>query len=231
MSPKFSVIITVYKPNEEYLQQALNSVYMQTNQDFEILLQIDDPNYKFSTKNDSRLKVEYNRRNFGIATSRNLALSRAKGTWTIPLDQDDILPKKALERYEQKEREDVTWMIAQGVNFGQNDWKSDFTEIGTGFKNGSYMIDQFIKDGFTFHTMLGCFRTSVVKKFLGWPALPRDEDTGFLLRAFNGGDGIVLEEVQYKYRRYPTQTSQETWFELHKSRIRDLLVHSVKDSA
>lgn len=91
--PKVSVIIPIYNA-ELYVEKAINSILDQTYTDFELLL-IDD----CSTDNtmlvvekikDSRIKIIHNKKNMGIANSRNIGLDNATGEYIALMDDDDL---------------------------------------------------------------------------------------------------------------------------------------------
>ena len=90
---KVSVVMAVHN-GERYLEEALESVFTQTLEDFECLL-IDDAsrdgtagiieNYK-----DKRLKVLRNPENIGLTASLNKGLALASGDYIARFDADDI---------------------------------------------------------------------------------------------------------------------------------------------
>jgi glycosyltransferase involved in cell wall biosynthesis len=97
VSPTVSVIVTVYQ-QPDYLNQALESVAVQTFTDYELIV-VDDGSgeeyvrqYRLSP--NARLIVHEARRGSAAAT-RNTGLKAARGKYVAFLDQDDIwLPGK-----------------------------------------------------------------------------------------------------------------------------------------
>ena len=92
-TPKISVIVPVYKA-ENYLHRCVDSLLVQTFQDFEILL-IDDGSPDRSGKicdeyarKDKRIRV-FHKENGGVSSARNLGLDHARGEWIIFSDADD----------------------------------------------------------------------------------------------------------------------------------------------
>ena len=88
---------------EAYLETAILSVLMQTNEDFELIC-IDDKSTDNSlnilekyARKDNRIKVLKNGENKGPGYSRNNALDIAKGDHILFLDGDDWLSLDALE--------------------------------------------------------------------------------------------------------------------------------------
>ena len=108
MTQLISIIIPVYNV-EYFLPKCLDSVMKQTYRDFEVLL-IDDG----STDGSACICDEYaarykccrafHRKNAGVAASRNIGLSEAKGKYIVFLDSDDYIEKELLAKvYEQME--------------------------------------------------------------------------------------------------------------------------------
>lgn len=96
-------LITVYVTNHNYarfLRQAVNSLFEQTFQDFEIIL-IDDgstDNSKEIIENyftDTGIQIIY-QKNQGLNVTNNIALRVARGKYIMRLDADDYLDKNAL---------------------------------------------------------------------------------------------------------------------------------------
>jgi len=91
-APFFSVIVPTYNRLYE-LQNCLQTVFLQTEHDFEILV-IDDHSTDntlewLKTINDSRLKILSNTNTKGGCGARNTGIEAAKGEWIAFLDSDD----------------------------------------------------------------------------------------------------------------------------------------------
>lgn len=92
-----SIIIPVYN-TEKYLKECLDSVLLEIKEqkNIEVIL-IDDG----STDDSSKIYKSYSQSNFkhfknenhGVSYSRNEGLKKAKGTWVMFLDSDDLLSK------------------------------------------------------------------------------------------------------------------------------------------
>lgn len=92
-NPMVSIIVPVYNA-ENYLKRCIDSILNQEYTDFELLL-IDDGSSDGSgaicdayAEKDARVLVTH-KENTGVSDSRNLALSRARGTYIQFLDSDD----------------------------------------------------------------------------------------------------------------------------------------------
>lgn len=98
-----SVIMPFYK-KREYFKQSLLSVINQTYQNIEIIIIFDD-NYnsdiEFIQKFldlDKRIKLIDNKKNLGVAISRNKGIEISKGDYVAFLDCDDYWEKDKLEK-------------------------------------------------------------------------------------------------------------------------------------
>ncbi len=95
-APLISVIIPTYN-RAAFVLEAVESVYRQTFQDFELIV-VDDG----STDGTSKVLKNYQNHliyryqaNQGVSSARNLGLQMARGKWVAFLDSDDLwLPKK-----------------------------------------------------------------------------------------------------------------------------------------
>lgn len=94
--PKFSIIIPVYNV-EDYIKKCLDSVFFQTEKDFEVIVVND------GTKDNSMDIVKnYNvkvieQENKGLSAARNRGVQVATGEYIIFLDSDDYIEEKLLE--------------------------------------------------------------------------------------------------------------------------------------
>lgn len=98
-----SVIMPFYK-KREYFKQSLLSVINQTYQNIEIIIIFDD-NYNLDLEFiqkfinlDKRIKLIDNKKNFGVAISRNKGIEMSKGDYVAFLDCDDYWEKDKLEK-------------------------------------------------------------------------------------------------------------------------------------
>ena len=94
-----SVIMPFYK-KKKFFKDSLLSVINQTYKKLEIIIIYDDiisEDLKFVTnlsKLDNRITVLNNKKNLGVAASRNIGMSRAQGQYFAFLDCDDIWKKE-----------------------------------------------------------------------------------------------------------------------------------------
>ncbi len=95
-----SIVIPVYNI-KKYVSHAVNSIFSQTCQDWEIVL-VDDGSTDGSSllcdemaMNDSRISVIH-KENGGLSSSRNAGVKIAQGEYVLFLDGDDVLHPSAL---------------------------------------------------------------------------------------------------------------------------------------
>ena len=101
--PKISIIVPIYNV-EQYIEECLNSIFLQTYKDYEIILVNDgstdnslDICYKYQKQNNS-IKI-YNKENGGLSSARNYGILHATGEYIIFIDPDDYwIESKALEK-------------------------------------------------------------------------------------------------------------------------------------
>lgn len=100
LPPTVSVIIPCYD-HEKYLKEAIDSVFNQFYQDFEIIVVNDgspgDPKAITDEYWDPRLRL-IEQENQGLSAARNAGIAAARGKYILPLDADDKLAPAFLER-------------------------------------------------------------------------------------------------------------------------------------
>ena len=100
-NPLISVIVTIYN-NEKYIKTCLDSLLVQTFQDFEIVV-IDDGSTDQTSKvldqysTNSRLKIHH-QPNAGVSAARNQGLKLSRGKLVCFVDSDDYVAKNYLEK-------------------------------------------------------------------------------------------------------------------------------------
>ena len=97
--PTVSVVINCYN-GEKYLREAVNSVYAQTYQYWEIIFWDNastDLTSMIAQSYDDHLKYYYSARNTSLYKARNMALEKCTGEYIAFLDCDDIWESSKLE--------------------------------------------------------------------------------------------------------------------------------------
>jgi glycosyltransferase involved in cell wall biosynthesis len=101
--PKISVVMPVYNVEQQWLEQAIASVFHQVYQNWELCI-VDDaspaPHIKkilnLFKDRDKRVKIKYLKTNRGISGATNEALSLATGQYVALLDHDDVMSRDSL---------------------------------------------------------------------------------------------------------------------------------------
>ncbi|MEG2821920.1 MAG: glycosyltransferase family 2 protein [Lachnospiraceae bacterium] len=140
-TPKFSIVVPLYRTPVPFLEQMIESVLKQTYQNWELCLS-DGGGEEFSLteylekyKNQSRIKISNHKQPLKISANTNAAMSIATGDYIVFADHDDILTEHAL--YEcakiinQKKDLDMIYsdedkMTMDGKHFFQPHMKPDF---------------------------------------------------------------------------------------------------------
>lgn len=122
-----SVIIPVFNA-ERYLEVCLNSLWKQSNKDFEVIM-IDDGSSDRS-KEICRLFTEksekykyYFQENQGVSAARNLGIKKAKGKWITFVDADDFVTEDYITQIQENIKN------VDAVIFGQFCELDGFSEV------------------------------------------------------------------------------------------------------
>lgn len=124
--PKVSVLMPVYKTNEKYLREAIESILGQTFEDFEFLILDDCPEDDreeiIKSYKDKRIKYSKNEKNLGITPSRNKLIDMAKGEYLAVFDHDDVSLPERFEKQVQylDEHQDVGVVSSNVKNLIKN---------------------------------------------------------------------------------------------------------------
>ncbi|MDP9004360.1 MAG: glycosyltransferase, partial [Verrucomicrobiota bacterium] len=101
--PLISVLLPVYNPDLDLLEEAIESLQLQLYQRWELCLADDastDPKVRpfleGKANDDRRIKITFRERNGHISACTNSALALATGEWCALLDQDDLVRAEAL---------------------------------------------------------------------------------------------------------------------------------------
>ena len=98
-----SIIIPYYK-KKKYFKKTITSVLNQSFKDFEIFIVFDEGNnknlefIKKISKQDERIKLIINKKNFGAGISRNIGIKKSRGKFIAFIDADDIWHKDKLSK-------------------------------------------------------------------------------------------------------------------------------------
>ena len=95
--PLVSIIMNCFN-GEQYVKEAINSVYAQTYSNWEVIFwdnASSDKSYEIAASYDARIKLFKSEETTSLGEARSRAIKNANGDWLAFLDVDDIwLPKK-----------------------------------------------------------------------------------------------------------------------------------------
>ena len=97
-----SVIMSVYKENQEELENSINSILNQSYSNFEFIIVIDNPSEQWRIDyirniDDDRIRLIVNKKNIGLPSSLNKAIKISRGKYIARMDADDISKSNRLE--------------------------------------------------------------------------------------------------------------------------------------
>jgi len=193
-----SVIVPCYN-QAQFLPEALNSVLSQTYENWECIVVNDgspDNTEEIALewcKKDSRFKY-LNKENGGIATARNEGINSSRGIYILPLDADDKIGPK----YVEKATHILNTKNEVGIVYCEAEYFGD--------KSGKWNLPEYSEDGML--TMNKIFCTALFRKsdyletkgynpnmVYGW------EDWDFWLSLIENGKGVIkLPDVHFFYR-------------------------------
>ncbi len=118
---KVSIIIPVYN-SERTLERCINSIVLQSQDCFEIIL-VDDGSTDNSAqicdlyaKKDCRIKV-FHKENGGVSSARNFGIKKASFSHILFIDSDDYISKNALETFQEEYQGEETLLFLKMKNF------------------------------------------------------------------------------------------------------------------
>ncbi len=101
---KISVIMSIYKEQENELKESIESILNQTYKNIEFIIIIDYPEEKWREEfvrsyRDNRIKLIVNNKNLGLPQSLNKALKKVTGDYIARMDADDLSSIDRLEKH------------------------------------------------------------------------------------------------------------------------------------
>ena len=196
-NPLISVIVPCYN-QAQYLDQCLQSVLVQTYQNWECIIVNDGSpdNTEEVAKNwvekDSRFKYYY-KENGGLSSARNFGIDKAIGEWILPLDCDDYISNDYLDLAKNHfENQDLKVIYCQAQKFGM--------------VNEKWKLEEFSLAKLALENLIFCtafFRKKDWQNVGGYDEnlLHGLEDWDFWISLLkNGGNVLKLQEICFYYR-------------------------------
>lgn len=198
----FSVLIANYN-NGQYLKDALESVYAQSYNDWEVVIVDDCSNdnsidvYNQYT-NDNRIRIYYNEKNKGCTYTKWRLIEECHGDFFGFLDADDTLLPEALESMVNAHLIHPDAAIVSSRHYDCDEcmninYESRLLQIPKGdsyLTHGDFQPEPFVSFKKTFYD-----RTQGLNK-----NNPYGDDQELLLLMEEVGDWVVLDKFLYKYR-------------------------------
>ncbi|GAB2824424.1 hypothetical protein GCM10027176_31160 [Actinoallomurus bryophytorum] len=218
--PLISVITAVYEPVAGYLREAATSVAAQllpTGWEIEWLVQEDGdmPNARDLA---AGARYEANGARLGTATTRNIALTRARGKLVAVLDYDDVLLPDGLATLVKDfdDHPEIGWVVGQADDLIEGRRVPFALRYPCGIVRAGQIGKLYEQTGLCQVACAGLVMpTDVVRAFGGWSAIPRAQDVGLLIALSEVYDGYQDPAVTWLYRKHHGQTTHaakaDTW--------------------
>ena len=196
-----SLIMSIYKENEEQLKQAIESILNQTYKNFEFIIIIDNPEPQkinfVKRYSDKRIKLIINECNKGLVYSLNKGIENANGEYIARMDADDISFPERLENQ-------LKFLESSGCDlcgtFVQNFYKDEEQAIIKGPTKHENVI-KILKNHNCIAHPTWLAKREVYEKNNGYRDVFACEDYDFLIRACQNGFKLAnVPMVLLKYR-------------------------------
>lgn len=212
-----SVIIPVYN-KVNYIRETLDSVLMQTYQNFEIIL-VDDGSTDGSFEILKTYFAKYpekiilvHQENQGVSVANNVGIQAAKGEYIQFLDADDLLSPEKIENQVRLLEVKPTSFIAscEWVMFQDN--PNNYTKMPYGvfqnFEKGIDLLLQFWNHQEMMAVSSFLTHKSLVEMTGEWnESLKINQDGEFFCRVLIHSNGILFESNGKVFYRRPTETN------------------------
>lgn len=212
---KISIIIPLYNA-EKYIQKTIDSILIQKDRIFEIII-IDDGSNDNSSEiiknnygNEEKIKYYY-QKNSGAPIARNLGISKATGDYVIFFDSDDILIDKTIEKYCNilNSNDDIDLIIG---NYNKIDEKDNILSKELLFKKDEIIIDKNIFEYSNIDPKPGnkIYSLKIIKKNkIVFDDVKIGQDLNFFLKYILFSNKIyLLNEYVFNYRIVDTSISR-----------------------
>ena len=201
--PLITIITPVFSTSVEWLRQAVESVFAQVYENWELLL-IDDASTETSTidlmsaleRPDPRIRNIRREKNGGISAASNDGLAQARGEWIGLLDHDDLLEPDALFRTAKllQTNDDVDLVYSDEDKLTEEGFASPMLKP-------DWSPDFFLSYNYVCHFTI--FRRALAQKAGGFrPEFDGSQDYDLFLRMIEKTDRIHhIPRVLYHWRR------------------------------
>lgn len=194
-------IITPTWACAHFIEKTIESVLVQTYENWELLIQDDcstdnTSEIVYPYTRDPRIKYECNSNNCGAAVTRNNALKRAEGRWIAFLDSDDLWEPTKLEKQ-------VQFMEKNGYAFTYHDYieiNEDGDPLGI-HVSGKERVTRFDMYSCCWPGCLSVMYDAEKVGLIQINDIKKNNDTAMWLKVIRKADCYLLKECLGKYRR------------------------------
>lgn len=213
--PQISIITATYAPSADYLRETADSiaaVELPAGWDLEWVVQEDgvSPQLAEELARFEFCRYEANHRQLGVASTRNLALSRAAGALVQALDQDDLLLSNVfttlVPHFSQPA---IHWAIGQADDLLPDGSRRPYpSPIPFGVLPAGSVNQWAAEQGgnWPIHGAAVMMRTTSVRALGGWAGIPSDDELALFAALSEMADGYYDETLTWLYRHHPKQT-------------------------
>lgn len=201
MTPLVSIIMPCYNA-ERYIAQSIESVLAQTYRNWELIITDDASTDKSVeiiskySKNDDRINVMVPDEHQGIARTRNMSISRARGHFMAFLDNDDLWKPEKLEKQ-------IKFMLEKEIGFSYTSYELVDQD---GITKNKIIQTQGVVDykKYLRNTIIGCGTVMIDRDIVGHFGMPindtSDDMAAWLSILRRGFKAYPLDEVLLQYR-------------------------------
>jgi glycosyltransferase involved in cell wall biosynthesis len=236
--PLINVIIIFFN-EERFLEEAIESVFAQTYDNWQLLL-IDDGSTDHSTEIAKRYSARYpekvsylqqeGHQNLGMSSSRNLGIRNAKGTYIAYLDGDDVwLPNMLEKQVSFLESHPQAVMVCAPLQLWYS-WTGNPEDMhrdalyglgpgvvhpyGDTLVRPPNLLNLFLRDE-RFIPSSVLVRRDVIEGVGGYDDVFRDgfSDAVVYVKIFLTSTVFVSNECLYKYRKHSESYTYKAWHE------------------
>lgn len=204
-------LVSIIMPNyncAKYLEKTIESILLQTYQNWELLF-VDDCSLDNSLElvksfNDERIKVFSMDKNGGAALARNKAIEQASGKWIAFLDSDDLWESEKLQKQ-------IKYMQTNDLSFTFTDYQV-IDEEGKLISTFTPRLDVCGYKDILKHNHIGCLTVIYDADKLGKVYMPTNatkrEDLACWLKILRTGEkAYCLHETLAKYKVHSNSVS------------------------
>ncbi len=205
--PKVSILSPTYN-HEKYVTEAIQSVFNQTFQDFELIVaddaSTDSTVEKISKFQDKRLTLLRNEHNLGSTATSKRCWQQCSGEYIITMATDDICEPTMIEtlvNYLDKHPEAMAvFGSANCIDESGNLLSDSWTDVGVGQDRFTH-LQQLFKLQHPFCSIAGMFRRETLEQLGYFPLyLKQTDDMAHYIKMLFHGSMPILPDKILRYR-------------------------------